>query len=115
MRSIGGWVRRVLSRVGRDRRWISDASERVRHDAIVRERLDVPIRQAMSVVQAADRLGVTVQTIRRRVKRGDLDAECDARGRIARVYLDNKEAPSDRQASRPGRGAQSVNARTGDR
>ena len=88
--SIGGWLRRVVSRFGRDRRWISDGSERTRHDAIVRERLVVPRREATSLVEAANRLGVSVQTVRRRVKRGQLDAAYDARGHISRVYLDEQ-------------------------
>ena len=59
---------------GIDRRWISDPRERERHANIVAERLELDARQPgeVSLAEAAERLGVTIGTVRRRAKRGQL-------------------------------------------
>lgn len=69
-----------------ERRWIGDHQERARHAEIVAERLDLAEAQAdgekgtaqepdggTPLAIAAERLGVTVDTVRRRVRRGDLE------------------------------------------
>jgi hypothetical protein len=56
-----------------ERRWIPDAAERQRHDDIVAERLELPEDHHLDLTTAAARLGVTVDTVRRRVKRGELE------------------------------------------
>jgi hypothetical protein len=57
-----------------ERRWIPDQKERVRHTAVVAERLDLDMEQPgeVSVADAATRLGVSVSTVRRRAKAGQL-------------------------------------------
>jgi excisionase family DNA binding protein len=57
-----------------ERRWISDPDERTRHAEIVAERLDEEAKQAgeVTVAQAAERLGVSVSTVRRRARSGQL-------------------------------------------
>ncbi|HET7521112.1 MAG TPA: hypothetical protein VFK61_06205 [Candidatus Limnocylindria bacterium] len=64
-----------------ERRWISDHRERARHAEIVAERLEITdegVTDAQAddgtpLATAARRLGVTVDTVRRRVRRGDLE------------------------------------------
>lgn len=57
-----------------ERRWIADPEERDRHAEIVAERLDLPEPGGhLELAAAAARLGVTVETVRRRVKRGQLE------------------------------------------
>lgn len=89
---VVNWLRRRLAVFGRDRRWISDGHERDRHEAILRVRL--ARKQPVSVSKAAKRLGVSAQTVRRRVKSGRLSAEYDPSGRIAGVYLRGDEKHS---------------------
>jgi hypothetical protein len=55
-----------------ERRWIPDHSERERHAEIVAERLDLSEDGHDDLATAAERLGVSVTTVRRRVKRGEL-------------------------------------------
>jgi len=56
-----------------ERRWIPDHTERQRHAEIVAERLDLSGDGQHDLATAAERLGVSVATVRRRVKRGDLE------------------------------------------
>lgn len=87
---IANWIRRMLARRGRDRRWISDPAERDSHDRLVTQRLHHPrdtSDEGLSVADAARQLNITPRTVRRRVKRGELRAEHDSVGRISSVYL----------------------------
>jgi hypothetical protein len=72
-----------------ERRWIKDDEERDRHAEVVAERLDVDTRQPgeVSLAEAADRLGVSIGTVRRRAKRGQLQAAY-RNGRLTGVILD---------------------------
>ena len=72
-----------------ERRWIPDDAERERHAEIVADRLELNTRQPgeVSLADAATQLGVTVGTIRRRVKRGELKAVY-RNERLAGVILD---------------------------
>lgn len=72
-----------------ERRWISDQEERVRHAAIVSDRLDLDVEQpgAVSVAEAAERLGVSASTVRRRAKNGQLKGAYRS-GRLTGVILD---------------------------
>jgi len=72
-RTVAAGKRRFHGR-GLDRRWISDPQERERHADIVAERLELDTRQPgeVSLAEAAERLGVTIGTVRRRAKRGQL-------------------------------------------
>jgi excisionase family DNA binding protein len=72
-----------------ERRWISDPKERVRHSAVVAERLDLDVEQrgAVSVAEAARRLGVSVSTVRRRARAGQLNGAY-RRGRLTGVILE---------------------------
>jgi hypothetical protein len=56
-----------------ERRWITDPEERQRHEELVAERLQLPQDRHVDLPSAAQRLGVTVGTVRRRVKRGELE------------------------------------------
>ncbi|HEX6654575.1 MAG TPA: hypothetical protein VF153_00015 [Candidatus Limnocylindria bacterium] len=56
-----------------ERRWIPDQAERQRHAEIVAERLELSEDGQVDLASAAERLGVTVATVRRRVKRGQLE------------------------------------------
>lgn len=57
-----------------ERRWIPDQAERERHAEIVAERLELQEPDGHAdLAAAATHLGVTVATVRRRVKRGDLE------------------------------------------
>jgi hypothetical protein len=71
------------------RRWIKDPDERDRHAEIVAERLELDTRQPgeVSLAAAADRLGVSIGTVRRRAKRGQLQAAY-RNGRLTGVILD---------------------------
>ena len=59
-----------------ERRWIPDDLERQRHAELVVERLNPlpPAEPVVRVAEAAERLGVSVSTVRRRIKRGELQA-----------------------------------------
>jgi excisionase family DNA binding protein len=72
-----------------ERRWISDPKERVRHTAVVAQRLDLEVQQPgqLSVAEAANRLGVSVSTVRRRAKSGQLKGAY-RRGRLTGVILE---------------------------
>jgi excisionase family DNA binding protein len=72
-----------------ERRWISDPKERVRHAAVVAERLDLEVEQPgeVSVAEAAKRLGVSVSTVRRRARKGQLKGAY-RRGRLTGVILE---------------------------
>jgi excisionase family DNA binding protein len=74
-----------------ERRWISDPDERTRHAAIVAERL---VQEGMqpgevTVAQAAERLGVSVSTVRRRAKSGQLRGAYRG-GRLTGVILEGE-------------------------
>jgi hypothetical protein len=57
-----------------ERRWIADPDERARHQEIVAERLELEEPDGhVDLATAATQLGVTVATVRRRVKRGELE------------------------------------------
>jgi hypothetical protein len=56
-----------------ERRWIPDGAERQQHAAIVADRLELPENGSVDLPSAAARLGVTVGTVRRRVRRGELE------------------------------------------
>jgi hypothetical protein len=73
-----------------ERRWISDPEERQHHATIVAERLDLDSRQPGEVplTEAAEQLGVSVATIRRRAKRGQLEGVHHPNGRLRGVILD---------------------------
>lgn len=79
------WWGGMMRRLRKERRWIPDSDDRAQHQDVVRERL--ARKTPVTVSEAAERLGVTPQTIRRRVKDGKLDAEYGADGRISGVYL----------------------------
>jgi hypothetical protein len=72
-RTVAAGKRRFHGR-GIDRRWISDPAERERHADIVAERLELDTRQPgeVTLAEAAERLGVSIGTVRRRAKRGQL-------------------------------------------
>lgn len=74
-RMVADGKRRFHGR-GLDRRWISDLDERERHAEVVAERLDLDpaVSGTVSVAEAARRLGVSTATVRRRAKRGQLEA-----------------------------------------
>jgi excisionase family DNA binding protein len=74
---------------GFERRWISDPEERERHAAVVAERLDLNADEpgSVSVAEAAERLGVSASTVRRRVKSGQLKGAYRD-GRLTGVILD---------------------------
>jgi len=55
-----------------ERRWIPDPVERANHAEIVAERLDLDPSGHLGLDAAAARLGVTVTTVRRRVRAGKL-------------------------------------------
>jgi excisionase family DNA binding protein len=59
-----------------ERRWISDEDERERHTEAVSDRLELPRPEGPEVrlAEAAERLGVSVSTVRRRIQRGELKA-----------------------------------------
>ena len=72
-----------------ERRWIPDDAERQEHAAIVAERLqpersDGPV---LRLAEAAERLGVSVSTVRRRIQRGELRAVVQD-GRTTGVILE---------------------------
>jgi excisionase family DNA binding protein len=73
---------------GFERRWISDQQERERHAVIVADRLDLDVELpgAVSVADAAERLGVSVSTVRRRAKSGQLKGAYRG-GRLTGVVL----------------------------
>ena len=57
-----------------ERRWISDQAERVRHEKIVADRLDLDDGDGhLELADAAHRLGISVSTVRRRVRSGKLE------------------------------------------
>lgn len=72
-----------------ERRWISEPEERERHASIVAERLDLDAVQpgGVSVAEAAERLGVSVSTVRRRAKSGQLTGAYRD-GRLTGVILE---------------------------
>jgi excisionase family DNA binding protein len=72
-----------------ERRWIPDDVERQEHAAIVVERLHPaqPDGPVVRLTEAAERLGVSVSTIRRRIQRGELQAVIRD-GRTAGVILE---------------------------
>jgi excisionase family DNA binding protein len=59
-----------------ERRWIPDEAEREQHAEVVAERLSEVSseRPVVRLAEAADRLGVSVSTVRRRIQRGELEA-----------------------------------------
>ena len=73
-----------------ERRWIPDPDERKRHATIVAERLELDTSQPgeVTLAEAAERLGVSVGTVRRRAKRGQLEAAYHQNGRLRGVILD---------------------------
>ena len=87
-RTVAAGKRRFHGRAF-ERRWINDPSERKRHAEIVAERLDLDTTQSgeVSLADAAERLGVTVGTVRRRAKRGQLQGAY-RNGRLTGVILD---------------------------
>jgi excisionase family DNA binding protein len=72
-----------------ERRWIPDDAERERHADVVAERLGEVSseRPVLRLEEAADRLGVSVSTVRRRIQRGELEA-APLDGRTTGVVLD---------------------------
>jgi len=72
-----------------ERRWIPDDAERLRHAAVVAERLELAPSggPVVRVADAAERLGVSVSTVRRRVRRGELQAVFQ-NGRMTGVVLE---------------------------
>jgi excisionase family DNA binding protein len=59
----------------RERRWIPDDAERERHAEVVTSRLAISAAarpEELRVAEAAERLGVSASTVRRRVQRGEL-------------------------------------------
>lgn len=72
-----------------ERRWIPDDAERKRHAAVVAERLDLALPESpvVRVAEAAERLGVSASTVRRRVQRGELQAVFQ-NGRMTGVILE---------------------------
>jgi excisionase family DNA binding protein len=81
--------RRRFSGTALERRWISDLQERERHAAVVAERLDLEASPVgpIPVAEAAERLGVSASTVRRRAKRGQLQGVYRA-GRLTGVILE---------------------------
>lgn len=67
--------KRQIHAHARERRWIPDDEERERHAAVVATRLGISAaaRPEMRVAEAAERLGVSASTVRRRVQRGELE------------------------------------------
>lgn len=72
-----------------ERRWISDDDERQRHAEVVAERLNLepPASPVLRVPEAAERLGVSVSTVRRRIHRGELQGVFTD-GRMTGVILE---------------------------
>ena len=72
-----------------ERRWISDDDERQRHAAVVAERLSLAPAAApvLRVAEAAERLGVSASTVRRRIQRGELQGVFTD-GRMTGVILE---------------------------
>ena len=72
-----------------ERRWIPDDVERQQHAELVVERLNPPPPPGAVVrlAEAAERLGVSVSTVRRRIQRGELQAVF-ANGRMTGVILE---------------------------
>jgi hypothetical protein len=72
-----------------ERRWISDHADRERHAAVVADRLELDVREPgeVTLAEAAERLGVTIGTVRRRAKRGRLQGAY-RNGRLAGIVLD---------------------------
>jgi excisionase family DNA binding protein len=72
-----------------ERRWIPDEDERQRHAEVVAERLnpEPPSGPVVRVAEAAERLGVSVSTVRRRIQRGELEAVF-VDGRMTGVILE---------------------------
>lgn len=71
-----------------ERRWIPDDVERARHAAVVAERLrPAAPGPVVRPAEAAERLGVSVSTVRRRVQRGELEAVF-RNGRMTGVILE---------------------------
>ena len=72
-----------------ERRWIPDDVERQEHAAIVAQRLKPaqPDGPVVRVAEAAERLGVSVSTVRRRIQRGELRAVVQD-GRTTGVILE---------------------------
>ena len=87
-RAVGAGKRRFHGQ-GFERRWISDQDERARHAVIVADRLDLDVELpgAISVAEAAQRLGVSVSTVRRRAKSGQLKGAYRG-GKLTGVVLD---------------------------
>ena len=87
-RTVAAGKRRFHGRAF-ERRWIPDLSERKRHAEIIADRLDLDASQPgeVSLADAANRLGVTVGTVRRRAKRGQLQGAYRD-GRLTGVILD---------------------------
>ena len=81
--------RRRFSGTAFERRWISDLQERERHAAVASERLDLEASPVgpIPVAEAAERLGVSTSTVRRRAKRGQLQGVYRA-GRLTGVILE---------------------------
>ncbi len=72
-----------------ERRWIPDDEERQRHAEVVAERLnpEPPAAPVLRVAEAAERLGVSVSTVRRRIQRGELQGVFTD-GRMTGVILE---------------------------
>ena len=72
-----------------ERRWIPDDDERQRHADVVADRLGQipPDGPVVRVADAAQRLGVSVSTVRRRAQRGELHAVLED-GRLTGVILE---------------------------
>ena len=72
-----------------ERRWIPDDEERQLHADVVAERLGQSPSEGpvVRVAEAAERLGVSVSTVRRRVQRGELQAVMEG-GRMTGVILE---------------------------
>jgi hypothetical protein len=87
-RTVAAGKRRFHGRAF-ERRWIPDLDERARHAEVVAERLELDMREPGEVplAEAAERLGVTVGTVRRRAKRGQLQGAY-RKGRLAGIILD---------------------------
>jgi excisionase family DNA binding protein len=87
-RTVAAGKRRFHGRAF-ERRWIPNPAERQRHAEIVADRLELDTRQPgeLSLAEAAERLGVTVGTVRRRAKRGKLEGAY-RNGRLTGVILD---------------------------
>jgi hypothetical protein len=72
-RAVSAGRRRFRGRAF-DRRWISDPVERERHAEVVADRLSLPLPAGqLDLPDAAERLGISVATIRRRVRNGKLE------------------------------------------